>query len=333
MSYLQNFQTCMESYEQAMKQYQGLLESDSYINTSVRAPFELISAIHVCELLDLFNKTDASIKMEFTSAQDAESTYLKIINFRKKKDEILEMADTLLQAKLLEEKINSLVDSNPYLSKALMMEGDSSLYNIAEECVARVPKYTELLSKKFRNRFTESCIEYLAPEELDKLILDKIIKNEHLDTISPVGSTRYNTHLAHLCAVFERNNILIGEYKQTLKGVTFANDDNVSRQALLGRIKEELTAGKEVSITATQCIFTPELGKPEPSVKIEWKGNIIGFLPRESANQLAEISNSKVALEAKVLQITGGGDVIYGCDINLKAYSMVREQIPAEMSR
>lgn len=332
MSYPDNFNKCMESYKSLKDQYDLLTESDKYTEAYSKAPFELISAINICDLLKFFNSDNTKRKMEFTSAQDASSIYFEIINFRHKKDKVLEQADTLIQAGNIESKINKLIESTPYLPQSLQIDMDAQIYDMAKECAKKIPEYPKLLSKKFRNRFTESCIEYLSVEELDALLLDKTIRNENLDTIAPLGSEMYNTHLLHLCSVFGRDSILTNEMKLSLRGVTFPNDDGSSRQELLKQIKNTIDAGQKVNITATQCMFTPKLGTPEPSVQIDWNGKTLGFLAKDVAQHLTEFPPASTALKVGIRNITGGGDVVYGCDVDLKIYSMVKD-VSQEVTR
>lgn len=328
MSYPDNFKKYMESYKLLKDQYDSLTESDKYTEAYSKAPFELISAISICDTLKFFNNDDPQRRMEFTSAKDASSIYFEIINFRHKKDKVLEQADILIQAGDMESQINKLIEETPYLPQSLLIDIDTQTYEMAKECTKKIPEYPKLLSKKFRDRFTESCIEYLSMEELDALLLDKTIRNENLDTVVPFGSEQYNKHLLHLCSVFGRDSILANEMKLSLRGVTFPNDDGTSRQELLKQIKEALSSGQKVNVTTTQCMFTPKLGTPEPSVQIDWNGKTIGFLAKDVAQHLAELPSTSTSLKTEILNVTGGGDVVYGCDVNLKVYSMVKEPVP-----
>lgn len=324
MSYSENFKNCLEEYEAMYKIYDEKISSEEYAKAIAAAPFEFISAIHVCELLEAFN-SDSSSKMHFDSAVDAEATYNKIIGFKNKKDAVLEMADTIAEVGREADKINELVSSNFYLSDSLKIAKDETNCFFAEKTVKMASQYDTLLSRKFRDKFTESCIESLPINELDVLVSDRIIREQHMDNIIKTGTQSYKERFKHLCVdVFGREDVSLGKYEQNLKGVTFVNEDGTNRQSFLEELDKKIKAGDTVEIMASVETYTPDLGEPEPSVRITHDGRTIGFLPKESAKQISEMSDRPIRLEARISKITGGGDVLYGCAVEIDVREMIK---------
>lgn len=335
MSYTENLKIAMDQYEELKAKYDEILLSDSYAAAISNAPYEFISAIHVCELLAAFNEDTPPSVMHYDSAADAASTYTKIIDFKEKKDDVLEKASAIVTAGDCAEQINSLVKGNPYLPLSLSVKTDETVFSYAKKAMEEAIHYDEFLSKKFRDKFTVSCIESLSAEELDKLVSGKIIRSVHMDNIPMEGSKGYEEKYRHLCIdVFDKKDICLGKYSQTLKGVSFSNEDGKSRQDLLAAIAEKMKAGEQVEITAQLETYTPELGKPEPSVPVRWNGDIIGFLQRESARQIAEWSDRNIQINASLNKITGGEKDKkkdnYGCVIDVDIRAMVNENTKAE---
>lgn len=324
MSYTENLKTCTDEYEALLKDFEEKVSSEKYATAIAAAPFEFISAIHVCELLEAFN-SDSSSVMKFDSAKDAAATYAKIIGFKQKKDEVLEMADTVAEVGRDADKINDLVSSNPYLPNSLKVAKDETNCDFAERAIKMGSRYDDLLSRKFRDRFTESCIESLPVNELDELVANGIIRERHMDNIVKTGTPVYEERFKHLCVdVFGREDVSLGKYEQPLKGVTFENPDGVSRQSILKEMDEKIKAGETLNILASIEEYIPELGKPEPSVRITWNSKTIGFLPKESAKQISEMSNRPIRLQTKLEKITGGGDVLYGVTVEVDVREMIK---------
>ena len=49
MSYTENLKTCTDEYEALLKDFEEKVSSEKYATAIAAAPFEFISAIHVCE--------------------------------------------------------------------------------------------------------------------------------------------------------------------------------------------------------------------------------------------------------------------------------------------
>ena len=323
MSYLENLKTVMDEYEGKVEKYNEMINSDWFNEIKATAAFEYILGLHVCELLEYFNNDD-SAKMKFSSAQDAAATYSRIVEFRKKKENVLDSADKVMTAKKMADEINDLVASNPYLPSTLCIEYDKNLGSLAEKCIQKLPKYDALLSKKFRNKFTEFCIESLPNEELDQLVAAKIIKANNLDMISPTGSEVYEQRLRHVCDLLGRESIAIAEYNHKLRGVSFDNEDGENRQEILKCMSEAVERGEKIELTAEQYTYVPDVGESEPAIRILWNGKTIGNVSRGVVKDILEKTDSAISIMADFVAITGGGSVSYGCDVNIDVYAIVK---------
>lgn len=336
MSYTESLRNKMNEYESLVREYDAKKTSDQYAAAISTAPFEFIQAIHVCELLEAFNGDNPPSRMRYDSASDAAAVYMKIMDFKNKKQEVLEMASAIVDAGEIADKINSLVAEDAYLSNSMKVEKNETVFNFAKRAMEVIAGYDSLLSHKFRDRFTESCIESLPTEELDKLVAGNIIRSVHMDNIPMKGSRGYEEKYRHLCIdVFDKKDICLGKYTQALKGVSFSNEDGKSRQELLAKIAEKLNKGENVDITAELGTYTPELGKPEPSVTVKWGNDIIGFLQKESARQIASWSDKRICINASVNKITGGekNKDVYGCVIDVDVRAMINEMEKKETDK
>lgn len=338
MSYSVNLKKSMDEYQKLLNEYKEIVESERYAEIVRVMPFEFVSGLNICNLLTSFNNDDIHSRMQFQSAQDATAIYTRIIDFRNKDKELLESADFIMQAKLKADEINELVTENYYLPSHLKIKSDTYVESLAKECLEQIPHYQGLMTKKFRNRFTESCIESLPNEELDKLVMNHLIKTEHLDMISPIGTKEYEDHLSHLCHVLNHNEIIVASYKQTLKGTSFDNEDGTKRQDILKDLEEAVKQNKSIKLAAEQYLYVPEVGKEEPAIRISWNGKTIGNIAKDVVfDILSKYKNPEFKVDLK--EITGGNhtveslnsakpaqNIYYGCNVDLKVYSMVPQK-------
>lgn len=327
MSYKENVKIDLKEYRKLLEGYEKSLNEERYINAIVSAPFEFINALHICELLKVFNEKEKSHLMNFLSAIDAEMIYNKILKFKDKKDEVLDMADAIYSVGKKAIEINNLVSVNPYLPSSLKVNKDDYLIELSKSTLNAVKDYQSLLTKDFRDKFTESCIESLPSNELDILVDKSIIRAEHMNNIRKTGSHYYQERFNHLFVdVFGKEYSVIGVYEQSLKGVTFESAQN-NRQVLLKNMKEAKEKGEEIKLEASIEEYKPELGPVEPSVPITWNKEVIGYLPRESAIQISELAKEKnIDLNVKLDKIVGGDNVYYGCHVLVEIKELVKNK-------
>lgn len=327
MNYDEKFNEAMESYEKLVAEYNEKISSEAYEKAMEVSPFPFISAINVCELLEAFNSEPHPL-MPYISAEDAESTYKRILKFGEIKDEVAEMASTVNEVENLVKKINNLVDENPYLPASLKKNENKVLGEFAERTLKLVPTYSKLKNKTFRDKFTESCLETLDTTSLDKLAMNGIIKSVHLDSVRIDGSPTYKANFNHMCVnVFDKSFVPLRKFSDVkLVGVSYANEDGKNRQELLREMCEEIAANKRVQLKAKLTEYVPELGAPEPSVIVYWNNQIVGFLNKESAKQIAEMEKEdKIDIEMSVHDIRKIENT-YGCRVNVQVNAYIKNE-------
>lgn len=102
--------------------------------------------------------------------------------------------------------------------------------------------------------------------------------------------------------------------------ITFSNDDGTDRQKYLKELKNQLDNNQIPYLKANLCEFIPPNKIPEPSIKITWNGNIIGFIPKEIAAEIAS-SYKDPQFKVKLEGISSGDDIPYGCTVKLDVIS------------
>lgn len=320
MSYNNNLKKNMDEYTDLLNSYHEIVESPKYAEIQRTMPFDFVMALNICNLLKFFNDDNGS-RMIFESAQDASAIYNRIVEFRNSYEELLENADYVAEAQSYADQVNKIVDENIYLPSNLKIQADNFLNTLAKECIREVPEYKNMLTKKFRTRFTESCIESLPQEELDKLVMNRVIRSQNLDMISPTGTEEYEKKLSHLCGVLNHPEIVIASYKQTLKGTSFENEDGKSRQEILKSIAEAANAGEKIALEAEQYMYKPEIGQEELAIRVMYKGQDIGYISKDVVKDIFE-KYPMPKFKAELKEITGGDKVLYGCNIDLHIYSI-----------
>lgn len=104
-------------------------------------------------------------------------------------------------------------------------------------------------------------------------------------------------------------SILRNTIRTKVVGVTFDNDDGTNRQDIL----KTMRGGDDLEIE-------PYTFKGEPAAYVKWHGKTLGNLSAELA---AELSRKYAGdqITARVMEITGGDDLTYGCNIEIKVRS------------
>ena len=90
-----------------------------------------------------------------------------------------------------------------------------------------------------------------------------------------------------------------------IAGVTFAKH----AQEIIPRLSE----GELLKL-----VREPDNPKDKNAIRIEGQGERIGFIPAHVARELAYRIDEGENFECRVSQVTGGGDKIYGCNIQLE---------------
>ena len=320
MLYKENLEKSMDNYNKLKEQYEKLVYSDKFYQVSASMPFDFLKGRYIIETLALYKDMDGQARLNFRSGDDAVQRFLDITDFKNHIEDILDGAAFVMEVAEVEKQINTLVSSTPYLSSSLEVPTLGRLENIANDCVKELPMYKSLMTKEFRIGYIESCIQSLPKNELSKLLTARIIKDTDLDKISLTGGKQYEENIKFLCEITGHKEIIEKNFVQRLKGVK-ANDDNgISRQDYLKEISKMIREGKTPDINVVPCIYTPEMGNPEPSIKIMWDDKCIGFMPKEVAKNLSEAYENP-QYKASIKNIIGGNDIAYGCEINFSVIS------------
>ena len=99
---------------------------------------------------------------------------------------------------------------------------------------------------------------------------------------------------------------LLNTIRTKVVGVTFDNEDGTNRQDLL----KTLRGGEQITIEPYQY-------KGEPAAYVKHNGRVLGNLSAELAAELdRKYKDNKIT--AVVTEITGGDDLTYGCNIEIK---------------
>jgi len=321
--YNEKVKAAMDELSELTDAYTRLVDSDEYQLAKLVAPFELANAKHVCEMLALVKESDASLQMSFQTSQEAAQLFAQVVGTKNKLTYLLDEASLLVEVADLSDKINMLVSSNPYLSSSFGVLKSGSTESIARECLEILPNYPELLTRKFKVSFVESCLESLDMKNISELISIKLISPIDLDHIKLVGSDsssdRYETNLKHVCELFGRGVKVLELENQHLKGVSFKNEDGTDRQKIISELKHDHLTGEQIVLDVEETTYTPKDGPTEPAVEINYKGNRIGFLSADLVKKVYEefeSPNFAVTLEEVTGQTAPGK--CYGCDVTVK---------------
>lgn len=318
MNYEKNLQKSLDEYQKLKDEYDSFVTSDRFRTIKATMPFDFLKAKYLLEILSLYDELEGKVRLNFVSGDEAALIITDLVKFKKIAPNILEDASYIVEASKLSDKINELVRTNEYLSSSMMVEAPGKISKIASECLEQIPTFK--LKKEFRFGFIESCINSLSEPELNKLLAKKIIKSSDLDKISLKGSEKYEKNIAYLAEI-TGHSIIKKQLIKTLKGVSFANPDGTKRQDLLKALKTYQASGKTPHLSGVFEMFTPDMGAPEPSVRIMWDDyvdgdNTLGFLPREVAENIHKNYKDNTTYKVELKDIRGGGDVAYGIEIN-----------------
>lgn len=315
MNYQQQYQASMETYEAMLQEFRDITENPRYGEIIETMPFEFLNAMHFYQSLSLYAEREHKPKMRFESAEDAVVFYKNLISFKKKIDYLLENASYLSEVGKIAMNINQFVSENPYLGKQFQVSFDEDVVKLARTCLTEIPKYPALMTKAFRNHYIESVIECLPMEQLAVFKNAGIMKSTDIDKINLTGDETYKAKIHYLCDLFDHAAPVIASYDVSLKGVTFPNDDGSSRQENLKELQEyaKTHPGEKISLKVEPYTFVPEIGDPEPAVRVLWGDKCIGNLAKDVARDIHE-KYENPQLTGTLLEVSGGGNNMnFGC--------------------
>lgn len=332
MSYEEQLKKVLDEYNILNTKYQELTASDTYHKILSTMPFEFLDASQLYGKLELFSRLDVKPKMKFDTLDEAIVFYQSLLNCKANIKPLLEQASYIAEVGALASQINDLAMSSPYLGPNYIVIPNEEVIGIAEKCLSQLPNYPNVMTKTFRWNYIESVIRCLDIEDLAKMCEQKIIKAGDLDHISLIETeNQYKEKLLFLCDLLQHPHPVIQSYELKLKGVTFPNEDGSSRQENLNllRIYAEQNPTEEIVLTAENYTYTPEIGNPEPAIKIAWNGKVIGNVARDVATEIVErFKNPQFTSTLK--SVTGGGEVTSGCIIHLNVLATELEMPQTE---
>lgn len=333
MRYSEVYGKDMESYKSLMQEYEKIVNSDRYKEVSDTMPFDFLLANQKVETLKMFHslKEEGASKLpafHFNRADDAISFLLGFLDLRRNMDSLLEDAAYVAEAEAKAVEINNLVESSPYLPSNLKLPTGSFVAVKAAECLKVLPIYPDLLNRSFKKAYVESCIQCLSIPGLQKLVQAKLLSVKDIEVVRASGSKAYKEKVSALRKMFGKPPVFYEKHQIKVVGTTFKNDDGSSRQEVLKKMEEAAKEGS-VELSAIGGKWSPSPGVEKKKVDISWNGQGIGFVPQGTVDAMYG-KYVEPEFEADFKEVTGGGDVLYGCNIEL---SVLAKEIIEEGER
>lgn len=318
-SYQEQYGEALNLYKEMLQSYDEMVSSARYHEILGTMPFEFLNANQLCEKLLLYHKLEKKPKMKFGSVDEVIVFYRNLIQFDRKTEQLLEDAAFIANVGSVAKELNEYVCTSPYLGNNYCVQPNIEVINIAQKCLLELPQFPKLRTKEFRWNFIESAILSLEMEELNDLVTRHIIKPADIDNISLNENVLgYHEKIEYLCKLLNRDKPIAASYNLKLKGVTFANLDGSSRQENLESLMKyaEENAG-EIPLRAESYTYVPEIGNPEPAIRIYWGEKEIGNIAKDVAEEITN-KYKNPQFTATLEKISGGENGLnFGCLINL----------------
>lgn len=312
MGYKNEYDKNMEAYQQLVLEYETITNNEKYKEICDTMPFDFLNANQKVETLRLFHEVDEYSRFHFKRADDAIAFMNGFMDLRKGMDELLDGASMIVLAEEKALAINQLVEESPYLPSNLCLSVDNFIFEIARKCLKVLPTYPKLMNLAFKQAFVENCVEDLSIPGLQKLIAAKMIVAKDVEVIKASGSSEYKKKMDELRTIFGMEHLFYEKHELKLSGTSFKNEDGVNRQCLLNSLKNV----ENPTFTTEKGTFHKSPGVTLPSVAILWEGKTIGYLPQGTVDAMIE-KYKNPEYEAKLKEITGGNEILYGCTIEL----------------
>ena len=333
-NYEQIYKNSKEAYDNALNKYLNITKSKEYIESIYSAPFDFLRALYLSKRIELFSDAPAGQKPHFTitSMQEAVSTYKDIMLYKKNITTLLDKASIINQATTEADKINNMVELSNYLEDSLLITYDEKVSSLAKECIKELPKAAKHTTSELRNHYLLDVLTSIKEEDAIKVLATKgMFKKTDINALYSLATTEEEkAGLSRLYKAFDMTNtpVLITSLKLT--GVTFEGIDGGNRQNNISCLKEYMQNAKESpSLTLEKFTYTPDLGEPEPAVRVLWGTRDLGFLPKDAALDIHE-KYADMILNASVKNVLGGDQVKYGLEINLEISNPVINEEKSE---
>lgn len=312
MGYKSEYDKSMETYKRLMEEYEQIVNSEKYKEVCETMPFDFLNANQKFEVLKLFHTVGDSSRFHFKRADDAISFLNGFLDVRRGMDSLLDGASYVASAEEKANEINELVETNPYLPSNLKLDTDNFIFDVSRKCLKVLPSYPLLMNVSFKKAFIESCVEELSVAGLQKLVSAKMINQKDIEVVRASGSKEYKEKMNALREMLGFDNLYYEKHNIKLAGTSFKNDDGTDRQKILA----ELQNADNTELTTEKGIFEKSPGVEKPFVAINWDGKTIGYVPQGTVDVMTE-KYKNPEYEANFLEVTGGGDVNYGCNVEL----------------
>lgn len=324
MSYNEEYGKNMETYKQLMEEYTNITTSEKYKEVCDTMPFDFLNANQKTETLKMFQEVGGTSRFNFKRAEDAISFLLGFVDVRKEMDSILDGASYVASAEKKAKEINELVEKSPYLPSNLKISTDNFIFDVARECLKVLPNYPSLMNRSFKKAYVESCIESLSVAGLQKLVASKMITANDIGVVKASGSEEYKEKMNALREMFGNAPLYYEKHNIKVVGTSFKNEDGTERQSLLKALKNS----SNQELTTANGVWNPSPGVEKNKVEIQWDSKVIGFVPQGTVDEMFTKYDTP-EFEANLKEITGGGDVSYGCNVELgvvaKEYAKTEE--------
>jgi len=309
----------LDEYRVLFDKYNELITSQKYAEIISTMPFEFLNATQLYNKLVLFENLNPKPHMQIHSIEEAKVFYKQLISFKIQSKKLLEDASFICEIGLLVKNLNDYVKNSVYLNDSFLIYENEEVIKLANQCLQVIPDYPKKLTKEFRYNFLESCILSLDTTDLEHLCEVKIIKAEDLDKISLIlNQNDYQEKIKFLCMYFEKDAPVIASRSVKISGVTFKNEDGVSRQDILKELQKIIIENPDykVNLYAEKSTYKPAIGPVEPAIRIMWDNKCLGYLSKDI---VSDIYNNYDNPQFKVdfTHITSwNDDKNLGCKIN-----------------
>lgn len=310
--YKNEYDKSMETYKKLMSEYEEIVNSEKYRSVCETMPFDFLNAKQKADTLNLFHEVGGNSPFHFKRADDAISFMYGFVDVKNGLEELLNGASYVASAEKKAEEINDLVECSPYLPSNLKLSSDNYIYGIARDCLKTLPSYHALLNSQFKKAYVESCIESLSVSGLQKLISAKIIGKKDIEIVRASGSNGYREKMNAVREAFGMENLYYEKHDINLAGTTFKNEDGTERQKLLAEMKN----ASDVELTVEKGTWQKAPGVEKACAGVLWEGKTIGFVPQGTVDAMIE-KYKNPEYEATLKEVVGGGDVNYGCNVEL----------------
>lgn len=310
----------LAKYDIAIKEVDRIITSKTYMDmfgndsSKYALKLEFLRASQTAEMLETFhNDCKGEGRFNFNTVNDAIAIYRSVVDVRKNTPALLEKATFVMNYETAVDYVNSIVHESPFLPNSLLLVSDDKIAVLARTCLEKLPECKNLINKDFKRGIVESCLSQFAVEDIEKLVSEGVIKPADMSIISLVGNDNYNDNIVYLRSKFGLSDLIVESHNIRVAGTSHSNEDGVSRQDLLGKLK--VSENKDLSCNKTT--WKPnEIGEEKNAVEIVWNGSIIGYVPQSVVDEIFG-KYEEPDFKASVLDVSGGGKVNYGCNVKL----------------